>query len=142
MIRDAVLERLDRKTCEALLADECVGRVAIVLDGWPHVVPVNYAADGPTIVFQTATGSSLTDASMARVVFEVDGVHSRKRAGWSVCVRGHALDITDSVAPEARRLRDLCIDCWAPEGRDRYFMIIPTSVTGRRVGPVPEKWNS
>jgi uncharacterized protein len=47
------LEALPREACLALLAAEEVGRFVCVAGGQPHIVPVNYALDGETIVFRT-----------------------------------------------------------------------------------------
>ncbi len=126
---------MDRPTCEAFLANESVGRLAVVVEDAPHIVPVNYVAEGATIVFRTAPGTVLTEAALAKVAFEVDGIDEHHRAGWSVCVHGYGLDISDCDDPESRHLRDLFVDCWAPEDRDRWFKIIPEAVTGRYLNP-------
>lgn len=130
-----VLESLTRELCEALLATGSTGRLAVVVDGQPHIVPVNYVADGATIVFRTAPGTVLTESSLRRVAFEVDGIDVDRRTGWSVAVHGCGRDITDAVDPESERLRALHLDCWAPEERDRWFKLEPETVTGRYVGP-------
>jgi uncharacterized protein len=135
MTTPSVLETMTRAGCEALLANGSVGRVAVVIDGQPHIVPVNYAAEGATIVFRTAPDTILTEAALRKVAFEIDGIDEDRRAGWSVCVHGHGREITNGVDAESRHLRDLSIDCWAPEARDRWFTIVPEAVTGRYVGP-------
>ncbi len=122
---------MDRPTCEAFLGAEVVGRLAVLIEGEPHIVPVNYAADGATIVFRTAPGTVLTEASLRKVAFEVDGFDEHHQTGWSVCVRGMGQDITGCVDPESRRLQKLFVDCWAPGNRDRLFTVVPTAVTGR-----------
>jgi nitroimidazol reductase NimA-like FMN-containing flavoprotein (pyridoxamine 5'-phosphate oxidase superfamily) len=135
MTTPTVLETMDRPTCEALLANGSIGRLAVVFDGAPHIVPVNYAAEGATVVFRTAPGTVLTEASLRRVAFEVDGIDEHHRAGWSVAVHGYGREITDCVDAESRHLQDLLVNCWAPDDRDRWFKIIPESVTGRYLGP-------
>jgi nitroimidazol reductase NimA-like FMN-containing flavoprotein (pyridoxamine 5'-phosphate oxidase superfamily) len=130
-----MLETLSRAGCEALLADGSVGRLAVVVDAQPHIVPVNYVADGATIVFRTAPDTILTEAALTRVAFEVDGIDEDRRAGWSVCVHGYGREITTGGDAESRRLRDLSVDCWAPEDRERWFEIVPDAVTGRYLGP-------
>jgi nitroimidazol reductase NimA-like FMN-containing flavoprotein (pyridoxamine 5'-phosphate oxidase superfamily) len=135
MTTSPVLETLSRNGCEALLAGGSVGRLAVVVGEQPHIVPVNYVADGPTIVFRTAPDTILTEAALARVAFEVDGIDEHRRAGWSVSVHGYGRDITTGVDDESRRLRDLCVDCWAPDERAQWFEIVPDAVTGRYLGP-------
>jgi nitroimidazol reductase NimA-like FMN-containing flavoprotein (pyridoxamine 5'-phosphate oxidase superfamily) len=135
MTAPTVLDAMDRPTCEAFLANESVGRLAVVVDDVPHILPVNYAADGATVVFRTAPGTFLTEASMRKVAFEVDHVDEHHRSGWSVCVHGFGRDITDAIDVESERLRDLIVDSWAPSTRDIWFKIIPTTVTGRYLGP-------
>jgi uncharacterized protein len=131
-----VLESLGPDACEAFLANESVGRVAVVVDEQPHILPVNYVAEGATIVFRTGPDTILTEASLRRVAFEVDGIHERHQTGWSVCVHGYGREITDGLDAESRRLKSLFVDCWAPEPRDRWFKIIPHSVTGRHLSTV------
>ena len=115
MTTPTVLETLTRPACEALLANGSVGRLAVVVGDEPHIVPVNYVADGAIIVFRTAAETVLTEASLRKVAFEVDGIHEKRRSGWSVCVHGYGREITDCVDPESRHLQELFVDCWAPE---------------------------
>jgi hypothetical protein len=64
--------------------------VAVVVDGFPVVLPVNYRTldgdGGLRVVMRTRAGNRL-DAS-SRAGFEVDGVDAAHREGWSVLVRG------------------------------------------------------
>jgi uncharacterized protein len=135
MTNPTVLHTMARETCEAFLANGSVGRLAVVVDGAPHIVPVNYVADGATIVFRTAPGTVLTEASLRKVAFEVDGIDEHHRAGWSVCVHGVGRDITGCVDAESRHLQELFVDCWAPDDRDQWFKVEPREVTGRYLGP-------
>jgi len=132
---ETVLQPLSRELCETLLATGSTGRLAVVIDDQPHIVPVNYVSDGATIVFRTAPGTVLTESALARVAFEVDGIDEQRRSGWSVTVHGFGRDITDAVDADSERLRALHLDCWAPEGRDRWFKVVPEAVTGRYLGP-------
>jgi nitroimidazol reductase NimA-like FMN-containing flavoprotein (pyridoxamine 5'-phosphate oxidase superfamily) len=135
MTSGTVLEPLSRELCETLLASATTGRLAVVVDDQPHIVPVNYVADGATVVFRTAPGTVLTESALQRVAFEVDGIDEARRTGWSVTVQGSGSDITDALDAESERLRALHLDCWAPEGRDRWFKVVPSVVTGRYLGP-------
>ncbi len=133
--RATMLQTLTPEQCEALLAGSSVGRLAVSVEGQPHIVPVNYATDGTTVVFRTAPDTILNEASLHRVAFEVDAVDERSRTGWSVCVHGYGREITECVDDDSRRLLELKVDTWAPEGRDRWFKIDARSITGRYLGP-------
>ena len=99
---------LDRQDCEELLAACDVGRLAVVVDGRPHIIPVNYATPGGgVIVFRTTRGTVLTEASLQDVAFEVDELDATTRSGWSVEVRGFGREIGDAVDAESVRLRRL-----------------------------------
>jgi hypothetical protein len=130
------LVELDREECEQLLASHDVGRLAVVVDGHPHVVPVNYVTPGGGIVvFRTSAGTVLTEASLRDVAFEVDEVDRTTHAGWSVEVRGFGRDIGDAVDAESVRLRGLPLVTWAPGERQAWFKVEPSAVTGRRLVP-------
>ena len=53
------LEELSEPECLELLAQQTLGRVAIVVDGRPQIFPVNYAMYGDVIVLRTAPGTKL-----------------------------------------------------------------------------------
>jgi nitroimidazol reductase NimA-like FMN-containing flavoprotein (pyridoxamine 5'-phosphate oxidase superfamily) len=94
--------------------------------------PVNFVLDGHTVVFRTGEGTKLHAASLgSRVSFEVDGTDATARTGWSVVVRGEAVEVTDQA--ELARLRKLPLEAWAPGPRRRYVRILPAVLTGRRI---------
>jgi uncharacterized protein len=132
----AAVEHLERAECERLLASQEVGRLAVVINGAPHVVPVNYATPGGgVVVFRSAPGTVLTEASLREVAFEVDEIDRATRSGWSVEVRGVGRDIADALDAESVRLRQLPLVTWAPGDRPQWFKITPDAVTGRRLTP-------
>ena len=135
----AHLDPLDRDECLRLLGTAVVGRIGLVVDGRPVILPVNFALDGDKVVFRTAEGTVLTQTSMAPVAFEVDHVDEAGRVGWSVLVRGVARDIGDALDPTSERLRNLSLVSWAPGTRARWFHVVAEEVTGRRLrlGPAP-----
>jgi nitroimidazol reductase NimA-like FMN-containing flavoprotein (pyridoxamine 5'-phosphate oxidase superfamily) len=134
--RDVALVDLDRRECEELLATCTVGRLAVVVAGRPHIVPVNYATPGGgVIVFRTAAGTVVTEASLQDVAFEIDQLDPATRSGWSVEVHGYGREIGDAVDEESVRLRQLALVPWAPGERVEWFEIRPTAVTGRRITP-------
>lgn len=125
-------QELTRSECFELLAREHLGRVAVVDDCGPVVVPVNFVLDRYMVVFRTDEGTKLDAASRgSRVAFEVDGTDSVAHTGWSVLVRGEAVEITDPA--ELARLRKLPLTPWAPGPKARYVRILPTALTGRRI---------
>jgi uncharacterized protein len=127
------LEELVHSECLNLLATASVGRVGLLVDGRPEILPVNYALDGDTILFRTGEGTVLNQASMAIVAFEVDHLDGATQSGWSVMVQGLAYDIGDTIDPTSERLRRLLLTTWAPGGRQRWFQIRPDKITGRRL---------
>jgi uncharacterized protein len=130
----AGLEILSQADCTAKLASGCVGRVGLIVDGAPHVLPVNYAADATgKILYRTAGGSLLATVAGKSVVFEVDGFDEKAKTGWSVCVHGQAHEVLVPGGPTATQLAERAVVTWAPGPRDRWFTITPTEVTGRRL---------
>jgi uncharacterized protein len=125
---------LTRSECFALLASAHVGRVALVDARGPVMFPVNFVLDRHTLVFRTGEGTKLDAAGRAsRVCFEADGTDPATRSGWSVVVRGEAVEVTDRA--ELARLRELPLPVWAPGPRRRYVRILPAALTGRRILP-------
>lgn len=133
----ATLEQLAVPECWDLLSTAVVGRVGLVVDELPEVLPVNYALDGETVLFRTAEGTLLNQAALQVVAFEVDHVEERTHEGWSVLVQGFARDIGDAVNPNSERIRQLSLVAWAPGARPRWFQVRPDKVTGRRLRVQP-----
>ena len=130
--RPARWQELTKAECFELLANEHLGRVAVVDDRGPVVFPVNFVLDRHTVVFRTEPGTKLHAAARgSRVCFEVDRADEAARAGWSVIVRGEITEMTDRA--ELERLRGLPLQVWAPGDRDRYVRILPAVLTGRRI---------
>ena len=89
-------QELTRSECFELLAHEHLGRVAVVDDHGPVVIPVNFVLDRHMVVFRTDEGTKLDAASRgSRVAFEVDGMDAVAHTGWSVLVRGEAVEVID-----------------------------------------------
>lgn len=127
------LEELNNAECMNYLAEAHVGRVGLVVDDYPAIFPVNYTIDGDQVLFRTGETTKLTEASMARVAFEVDHVDPASRQGWSVLIQGRADDIGDAVDATSVRLRQRTLDTWAPGERLRWFVIRPLKISGRRI---------
>jgi nitroimidazol reductase NimA-like FMN-containing flavoprotein (pyridoxamine 5'-phosphate oxidase superfamily) len=128
------LVELDPAECLRLLLHTVVGRVAVVVDGRPHIVPVTYAADtNGDVVFRTGPDTILTRVDLEHVAFEIDGVDAQARTGWSVAIHGVGSEITDADDQKARYLRQKLAESWAPDPRPRWFAIYPREITGRRI---------
>jgi nitroimidazol reductase NimA-like FMN-containing flavoprotein (pyridoxamine 5'-phosphate oxidase superfamily) len=129
------LVELGRSECLDLLREHRVGRIAVVIDGQPHVVPVNYSADvDGSVMFRTGPHTVLTSVNMERVAFEIDGVDEVARSGWSVCIHGIGREVFDPDYASIPLRRNLT-EPWAPGPRPRWFQIHPSEITGRRLEP-------
>jgi uncharacterized protein len=141
-MREVYWQELTREECFDLLADQHLGRVALIDDRGPLALPVNFVLDHYTVLFRTDEGTKLEVASRgARVAFEVDGFDEATRIGWSVLVRGEATEVTDPT--ELARMRRLPLSPWAPGAKTRYVRILPAVLTGRRIalpGDAPWTW--
>ena len=129
-------QELARSECFGLLAGARLGRIALVDDQGPAVFPVNFILDNYTVVFRTDAGSKLDAACRgSRVAFEIDGMDAATRSGWSVLVRGEAIEVTSPA--EVRRLGDIAPVPWAPGAKVHVVRILPAVVTGRRISSLP-----
>ena len=125
-------QELTKSECFELLAHEHLGRVAVVDDLGPVVFPVNFVLDRHMVVFRTDEGTKLDAACRgSRVAFEIDGTDAAAHTGWSVVVRGEAVEVTDPA--ELARLRKLPLNPWAPGAKTHYVRILPAALTGRRI---------
>jgi nitroimidazol reductase NimA-like FMN-containing flavoprotein (pyridoxamine 5'-phosphate oxidase superfamily) len=140
-VADDRWHELSRSECFALLAGQQVGRVVLVDDRGPVAFPVNFVVDRHTVLFRTDEGTKLKIAGVGgRVAFEVDAINQEARSGWSVLVRGEAVEVTDP--DELTRVRKLALFPWAPGAKNRYVRILPSSLSGRRISPLsaPSDW--
>jgi uncharacterized protein len=119
---------LATEDCWELLADEEVGRLAYRLVDEVHIVPINYAVDGRTILFRTAPGNKLLAAALgSEVAFEVDWYGGD--AAWSVVVRGRLRRLGED---EQHRLNDARLYSWLPTPKYEGVELTPAAVSGRR----------
>ena len=140
-MHDVRWQELTKDECFGLLAERHLGRVALVDQRGPIVLPVNYLLDRYAVLFRTDDGTKLDAAVRStRVAFEIDGVDEATRTGWSVLVRGEAVEVSDPV--ELARLRELPLHPYAPGVKGHYVRILPAAVTGRRIAlpDAPSNW--
>ncbi|HET7465345.1 MAG TPA: pyridoxamine 5'-phosphate oxidase family protein [Candidatus Dormibacteraeota bacterium] len=127
-----ILEALDEHQCLEHLHSARLGRVAFRSGEDIDIFPVNYACDGSIVVYRTAAGTRLDRAPRDHVAFEVDGWDEQSRTGWSVVLKGIALDVTAGNDPFSKALRERKVVPLAPGRRERWVAIYPSSVTGRK----------
>jgi len=130
--RHSGIEVIDADECLRLLAEEEIGRVAVVVGATPMIMPVNYALDGEAIVFRTMPGSRL-DVGQGHAAFEVDHFDKAHKAGWSVLVTGHLEGVSWYQAKDMQRLQELSVTPWAGGERNLWLRLRPSFITGRIV---------
>jgi uncharacterized protein len=128
------VEPLSAGECRQLLEIRDVGRLAVVIAGYPEVFPVNYAVVRDRVVIRTSPGVKLAHARFERVCFQVDELNLTDRTGWSVLVRGvvHELKQDDRHAEDLDRAA-AHIRPWAGGAKAHVLVVTPVSVTGRRI---------
>lgn len=133
------IEWLDREECLELLAADDVGRLAV--NDWhtPVIFPVNYRLDGEAIVFRTDPGTKQRRGPAAPASFEIDFFDRAHRNGWSVVVVGRLEEVTPYDSAALERVHALPVDPWAGGEKAHWMRLVPSRITGRRVGnPTPE----
>ena len=129
---DRELEVLTRVECLRLLRANSFGRVGLIVDGRPLVLPVNYGMEGEVVVFRTGPGTKLRWAPMRRVAFEVDEIDRDHGLAWSVLVQGVAQDVARAAGGYGRALRWVTVEPSAPGERDHRVAIDASEISGRR----------
>jgi hypothetical protein len=123
---------LDRTECLSLLKRQAVGRLGFMVDGWPTVLPVNYALDGEDIVIRTDAGTKLRALRHgAQVSVQIDAVDPLYRSGWSVLAFGYGQEVSDEA--DLSRTRSLPLQSWAGGEKDFWIRIRLVQITGRRL---------
>jgi uncharacterized protein len=133
-LRSKLLE-LPRAECLNLLGRTDFGRLAVSRgEGAPIVRPLNYVFDprSQSVIFRTSEGTKLHQLLRAKeAAFEIDGVDSGGRTGWSVVVTGVAEEVT--IPSEIRRLDKLGLEVWASGPRNHWVRVRARTVSGRRI---------
>ena len=136
---DRVMKELDENECLRLIGPGGIGRIAYVGRFGPAVLPVNYELQGGAIVFRTAEHGPLDEDLRTgianadyKVAFEIDDMDPAARQGWSVLIQGPAHHVTGDDEDVVRRTG---VEPWAPGDRELFVRIVPSRITGRRIGP-------
>lgn len=135
---ERVIEELDEDECLTLISGGGIGRIAYNSRFGPAVLPVNFAWRDGAVVFRTAANGPLdedlrtgiTDADY-KVAFEIDSIDPTAQQGWSVVIQGPAHRVTGA---EEDAVRQTGVEPWAPGDRELFVRIVPSRITGRRVG--------
>jgi nitroimidazol reductase NimA-like FMN-containing flavoprotein (pyridoxamine 5'-phosphate oxidase superfamily) len=136
--------------CAQLIQDGGVGRLAFCTASGPQIYPLNFTADGKSIVLRTAPYGMLgTFGWGVDVAFEVDHLNWSTRQGWSVIIKGRAAIIedvgeVDNLLEEGHDPRP-----WAKGTRNVFIRVPWREITGRVVGdewlssspPASQGWN-
>jgi uncharacterized protein len=125
---------LPREECLQLLAANSFGRLAVAMDS-PVIRPVNYVFDerSQSVAFRTADGSKFHAMLVnGNAAFEIDGIDSDSRTGWSVIIVGMTEEVTSPG--ELRRLNRLGLETWTPGRKAHWMRIRAWTVSGRRIG--------
>jgi nitroimidazol reductase NimA-like FMN-containing flavoprotein (pyridoxamine 5'-phosphate oxidase superfamily) len=125
---DSPVEELTDQECWELLTGQEFGRLAYRLVDEVHLVPINYAVDGRSLLFRTDSGNKLLAAALhSDVAFEIDWHDDL--AAWSVVVRGRLERLGED---EEHRADALPLHSWVPTLRYDVVELVPDVVTGRR----------
>ena len=117
------------------MSTQRLGRLGVVVDGVPLVLPMGFVLDGETVVLQTNQGAKALHVPLTSVSFEVDHVDWEQGVGWSVLIQGIGEDISTAIDERSVALRSLASATWAPPPADRWLTIVPRTITGRRIRP-------
>lgn len=124
---------LSHHSCMALLATVPLGRVGLMSEGQPLILPVNHLVVEGLVAFRSALGTKLDGAIFGRqVAFEADDYDESRQTGWSVLVRGR-LDLVEDPVLLAR------LDARGPTSWGRHAQRAPwvvvraDHITGRRL---------
>jgi nitroimidazol reductase NimA-like FMN-containing flavoprotein (pyridoxamine 5'-phosphate oxidase superfamily) len=132
------VEELSESESWQLLRDNSLGRLAVSAAGEIDIFPINYYADGSSILLRTAPGTKLVELTIhGYVAFEIDGFSDTE--GWSVVAKGTARWLDTRAEIDEADTKPL--DSWIPTLKYVYVLITPTHVSGRRFqrGPEPDR---
>ena len=136
----AGLEALTLDECLERLASHHTGRLALFVDEYPLIVPVNYRlVELPGrrwIAVRTRRGGVIDRADMY-VAFEIDDIVPERRTGWSVVVRGTLHRVDPNAADFGRRFDP---DSWVAREHDMWMVIDAFQITGRELRDPTLPW--
>jgi uncharacterized protein len=127
--------------CVRLIGTHSVGRLAVIDDGFPISLPVNYRVvvgsdDSMSIVIRVRRGSVL-DAPNSMASFEIDEIDHHQQIGWSVVARGVLRHVDDTTAPQWLRTWDP--RPWVNQ-RDIWLYLEVLAISGRQLLETNPEW--
>ena len=132
------LSAIDRTECLRLLGARVLGRIAVLVRGYPVVFPVNYALVDDAILVCIRRDGDLAEATTnSAAAFEIDGEDNVYQEGWSVLAVGHCAHLPDSV-DVALQIEQVGLSPWAGGKRNLVVRLSIDGISGRRIrrGPV------
>jgi nitroimidazol reductase NimA-like FMN-containing flavoprotein (pyridoxamine 5'-phosphate oxidase superfamily) len=112
-----------------LLRRTSLARLALSAAGEVDIFPVNYYADGETLLMRTAPGTKLLELTVnSRVAVEIDGFTDDE--AWSVVVKGTARRLERQA--EIDEADEAPLVPWIPTLKYIYVRITPATLSGRR----------
>ena len=124
---ESPVREMTQDECWEMLRRTEFGRLAFHLGPEVHLVPINYAVDGRTLLFRTAPGSKLVGVAMnSDVVFEIDEYD--EHTARSVIMRGIARRLDED---EQHRADAVPLHPWVPTLKYEVVEISADEVTGR-----------
>jgi hypothetical protein len=140
-VTDDGLDVLTFDECVARLEEHRIGRIALLVDEYPLIVPVNYRfvilpGSRHWIAIRTHPGGVIERADMY-VSFEIDELNADRREGWSVVVRGTLHHVDPNVADFGQRFDP---DSWLHEQQNTWLVIEAFQITGRALHDRSGDW--
>ena len=133
---DPEMHVIPAEECYRLLAGHEFGRIGVVADHYPLILPVNYRLDGTTVVIRTHAGTILHAAEHANVTFEVDEIDRASRSGWSVLLRATAEEVGEQHRAElVASTQAARVEPWAPGDKGHWMRLVAHEISGRRIVP-------
>jgi nitroimidazol reductase NimA-like FMN-containing flavoprotein (pyridoxamine 5'-phosphate oxidase superfamily) len=130
------LSELSTDECYRLLSSRSVGRLGVIADGYPLIIPVNYGVDDFSVVIRSRPGTKLTAAEHKNVTFQVDDINPSEETGWSVLVRGQGEVLSgrhsDAIRDSTERTG---VKPWVPGDDFQWLRVISHGISGRRISP-------
>ncbi len=136
---EARFEELSYSRCVELLSAFSVGRIAVVVDRFPIIFPVNYRvvnAPDPWLAIRTRRHSPI-DRGEGHVAFEIDSIDTKHQQGWSVLVRGGIRDLAQQTQAVKAEIDS---QPWTGDERDVWLAVQPLTITGRALHHSTVDW--
>jgi transcriptional regulator with XRE-family HTH domain len=124
------LTRLSEDECWQRLGTHGIGRIAMVRESTPVILPVNFLVDGRNVVYRTKSDGAAAVVDNGYLAFEADQIDRVESRGWSVLITGTAQHLTDNSVIESLATR-AGAEPWAGGKRDLWIRVCPDQVTGR-----------